>query len=78
MLKQIVKTNLCKSLIRTSLAKKNFCENYLRYKITVPKRYVTYIDINILLLLSVCYYKPFVTKCYIRVSEIEKNIFSVT
>ena len=40
--REIVKTNLYYSLVRTYLAKINLCENYITYRIRVPKRYVTY------------------------------------
>ena len=56
----------------------NPCENYIRYRITVPKLYVRYMGRNISLLRSV-YYELFDTiRCYIKVGEVEKNIFSVT
>ena len=70
--REIVKSNLCESLIRTNLAKINFCENYITYRIRVPKRYVTYMGRNIHLLRSV-YYESFVTRRYIWVSEVGKK-----
>ena len=58
-LSEIAKTNLYKSLIRT------------KYRITVLKRYVTYMGKD--MRLRSVYYEPFVTKCYIRVGEVEKK-----
>ena len=55
----------------------NLCENYIRYRITNPKGYVTYMckDMHFL---RTADYEPLVTKRYIRVGEVEKDVFSVT
>ena len=52
----------------------NFCDKYIRYRITVPKHYVTYMGSDMGLLQNV-YYKQFFTNRYIRVGEVEKKAF---
>ena len=70
--REIVKTNLYWSILRTDPAKVNICENNIRCRIAVQKFYAIYMDRNIRLTRSV-HYEPFITKRYISVGEVEKE-----